>query len=120
MTATLVMPGTRQIEVDIVSATQTSSNTDSLVTGSTIDAAAYRSVAYTVKVATNNVDWTVYGANQADLSDKIAVQAKAPVAAGAAGSYAVAQAPYRYYCVYIDSSVDGNHGAVTLAGIAKP
>jgi len=106
-------------EVAAVSVSQTSANADTLVAGSEIDARPWRSIAYTISVATNTVDWTVYGANLATFADKQVVQAEASVVAGATGTYAVAQAPYAYYCVWIHSNVGGAHGTATVNGIAK-
>jgi hypothetical protein len=79
----------------------------------------WRSLAYTIAVATNDVKWTVYGANASDYSDEQVVQAEASVVAGTTGTYIVAQAPYAYYRVKIDSTVDDAHGVVTLRAIMK-
>jgi hypothetical protein len=116
-----VMAGGRQVPIEQVApAAQPSVDADTVVAGSGIDARGWRSVAYTIKVATNDVDWTVFGANAADYSDEVAVQAEATVAAAAAGSYAVSPAPYAYYRVKIHSHVPGAHGSATVVGIAKP
>ncbi|MHB8077435.1 hypothetical protein [Desulfosporosinus fructosivorans] len=63
--------------------------------------------------------WTVFGANQADYSDEVVVQAAASVNAGANASYAVERAPYAYYRVKIRSTVADTPGGANLAGIAK-
>jgi len=65
------------------------------------------------------VTWTVFGANTADYSDEVVVNAAANVAANAVSSYVVAQAPYAYYRVKIRSTVAGAHGTATVAGLAK-
>lgn len=120
MAVSTVMAGSRQVQVEALApAAQASVNADTLLAGSAIDMRPWRSLAYTILVATNDVDWTVYGANQADYSDEVAVQAEATVVAGAAATYAVAQAPYAYYRVKIHSHVAGVHGTATLAAIAK-
>lgn len=85
-----------------------------------IDAGPWRSLSYTAKVATNDVKWTVYGANISDYTDEVAVQSEATITAGAVGTYAVTQAPYRYYRAKIKDAVGGTHGTVTLNGIVKP
>ena len=94
-------------------------STGSLVALAPIDCGPWLSLSYTIKVVTNNVDWVVYGANLADYSDEVVVQAQATVAAAATGSYAVAQAPYRYYRVKIIDTTPPNHGTATVVGIAK-
>jgi hypothetical protein len=121
MTATLVPgPGYTQKWVNIVSpVAQASVNAETLLAGSGLDVRGWRSLAYTIVVATNAVDWAIYGANKADYSDEVVVQAEATVAAGAAGSYAVTLAPYGFYRVKIHSNVGGAHGTATLVGIAK-
>ena len=98
---------------------QASVNADTVVAGSEIDARPWASLSYTIAVATNGVTWTVFGANSADYSDEVAVNAPANVAAAAVSSYAVAQAPYAYYRVKILSTVPGSHGVATVAGLAK-
>ncbi len=120
MTVEIISDQHRQVAIDSVTpAAQLSANADTVVAGSEIDARAWKSVAYTIAVADNDVTWTVFGANAADYSDEIAVQAAAPVVAGATGNYAVAQAPYAYYRVKIRSTVGGAHGTATVRGIAK-
>jgi len=94
-------------------------STNSLVALAPIDTGPWLSLAYTIAVATNSVDWTVFGANEADYSDEQVVQAEAAVGAAATGTYAVAQAPYRYYRVKIKSTTPGAHGTATVVGIAK-
>lgn len=120
MTVQIVGGIDRNVAVDVVTpAAQLSANVDAVVVGSEIDARAWNSVAYTIVVADNNVTWTVFGANAADYNDEQVVNAAAPVAAGATGNYAVAQAPYAYYRVKIRSTVGGVHGTATIRGIAK-
>ena len=98
---------------------QASVNTDAVVDGSEIDARPWSSLAYTIAVATNDVTWTVFGANSSDYSDEVAVNGPASVAAAAASSYAVDPAPYGHYRVKIKSTVGGAHGVATVAGLAK-
>ena len=113
-------PGYSQTWVELVTpAAQASVDADTVLAGSAIDVRGWRSLAYTILVADNDVDWTLYGANSEDYSDEVVVQAEATVVAGAAGSYAVAQAPFGYYRVKIHSHVGGVHGTATLVGIAK-
>lgn len=95
-------------------------STNSQVALAPIDVISWQSLSYTIKIATNDVDWEVFGANAADYSDEVTVQAEATVAAAAVGSYSTAQAVWRYYRVKITSTVDGVHGAATVVGVAKP
>ena len=118
MTLTTVESGNRQVEVEIAAPAALLS-TDNYVALAPIDARAWRSVAYTIAVITNDLKWTVYGANASDYSDEQAVQAEATVAAAATGTYAVAQAPYAYYRVKIKANVGGAQGTATVRGIAK-
>jgi hypothetical protein len=120
MTVQIVANGQRQLAVDILTpAGQLSVDALTVLAGSEFDARTWRSIAYTVAVATNGVKWTVYGANAADYSDEQVVQALTNVAAGATGSYVVAQAPYAYYRVKIQPNVNATQGTATLRGIAK-
>lgn len=102
-----------------VAASHNTTDAYAAVTEVSVDAAQYASVAYTIAVATNAIKWTVYGANQSDYSDEQVVQAEATVAASATGTYAVAQAPYRYYRIKIKASVGGSQGAVVAAVMLK-
>lgn len=120
MTVQLISNQHRQAAIDMgTPAGQISANAETVLVGSEMDMRMWKSLGYTAKVATNAVTWVVYGANSADYSDEVVVQAAASIAAGANGTYAVAQAPYAYYRVKIYSTVGGSHGTVTLAGIAK-
>ena len=76
-------------------------------------------LAYTIRVATQDVKWKVYGANLATFADEVEVQAEATVVAGASGTYAVTVAPYGYYRVKIVDAGGGLHGTATVVGIAK-
>jgi len=94
-------------------------STNSLVALAEIDVGPWLSLAYTIAVITNSVDWTVFGANASDYSDEQVVQVEAAVGAAATGAYAVAQATYRYYRVKIKSTTPDSHGTATVVGIAK-
>ena len=123
MTLTLV-PGPlfnhAGLYVDIVAPVgQLSTASTVVLAGAELDARGFRSLAYTVKVATQSVDWSVFGANASDYSDEVAVQAATTVVAGAAGSYVVAQAPYSFYRCKLIDTVGGVHGTATIRGILK-
>lgn len=98
---------------------QTSTASTVVVTGSDIDARGWKTVAYNVKVATNAVKWSVFGANQSDFSDEVAVLSATTVASGAAGTYAVSPAPYSYYRAKVIDDSGGVHGDITFAVICK-
>jgi hypothetical protein len=120
MTVQLIANAHRQAAVDIVApVAQLSVDAETVLAGSEIDARMWRSISYTVAVATNAVKWSVYGANDSAYADEQAVQALTNVAGGATGAYTVAQAPYAYYRVKIQPNVGGVQGTVTLRGIAK-
>lgn len=120
MAETNINTGTRIVQAEIVApAAQDSTNTYAAVAGSDIDARGWRSVAYTISIATQTVNWKVYGANASTYADEVEVQGEAAVIAGAASSYAVAQAPYGYYRVKIQSAAPGVVGTATVRGIAK-
>ena len=120
MTALVVLVNTIQQTIDMANASLlTSVNTLEPVVGSEIDASVYQSVSYSMAVATNDVQVGVYGANASDFSDEVAVDALASIAAGAQRSYAVSLAPYRFYRVKADPTVDATHGTVTVKGVAK-
>lgn len=120
MTVQLIANAHRQVAIEAIApAAQASTNNETLLAGSEIDARMWRSVAYTIAVATAGVQWAIYGANAADYSDEQAVQVLTNVAAAATGAYTVAQAPYAYYRVKIKSNVVDTPGTATLRGIAK-
>jgi len=87
--------------------------------GAEIDATQLVSVCYTIIVATHDIDWSIFAANVNDYSDETAVLSATKVTAGSNSSYAVAQAPYRYYRVKIIDDVGGTHGTATVNGVAK-
>lgn len=97
----------------------TSTASTAVATGAEIDATQFGSVSYTIKVAANSVDWSVFGANISDYTDEVAVLAATTVASGAAGTYAATVAAYRFYRVKIIDSSGGSHGTVIINGVAK-
>lgn len=120
MTLSTIYNGDRQVQIETVApAAQASTNSTVVVTDSAIDVRGWRSLAYTIVVATNAIKWSVFGANAADFSDEVAVLTATTVAAAANSSYSVAQAPFAYYRVKITSDVADTHGTATVRGIAK-
>ncbi len=98
---------------------QTSTSGTVVVSGAEVDATQCRSLSYTAVCATNDVDWSVFGANASDYSDEVAVKAATQIAAGANDSYTVSPPPFRFYRVKVKDHVGGTHGTVTVNGVAK-
>lgn len=120
MTGQTVMAGQRQVHIDTIAPdAQASTNAYVVLAGSTLDARGWRSLSYTIAVATNAVTWESYGANASDFSDEVIVNAGASVAGGANSSYSVSPPPYAYYRVKIKSTVADTPGTATLRGIQK-
>jgi len=88
------------------------------VAGSELDTLYFKSVSYTLINATQTITYQILGANRADYADAVVVQTADILAAGIS-SYAVAQAPYRYYKVQIKDKVGGTHGTTGVYGLAK-
>jgi len=111
--------GSRTVQVDELDPIEQSSvDAATVVAGSVLDSRPWKSICYTAVGKTQTVVWAVFGANTATFADEVVLQS-ADLAAGATGSYAVAQAPYAYYRVKINSKVAGVIGSPTIYGIAK-
>jgi len=104
-----------------VSATPTTTNTNTLVAGSVLNASNALSISFTVKNTgdTNSLDYEVIGGNAPDLSDGVIVQASATLAAGAVGSYGIQVAPFAYYGIKVISTSSGNHTTGSILGKSK-
>ncbi len=105
--------------VTVAPAGQLSTAAVVVLAGCEIDARGRISICYTISVATNDVTWSIWGANAADYSDEVSVNGSLSVAAAAVGSYATSLAPYSYYRVKIIDTVGASHGTATVRGIAK-
>lgn len=92
----------------------------SLVAGSTLDTLNYDSVSYTVTNShiSNSITYTVFGANSADFSDKVITNIGTAIAAGLTSAFS-GTAVFRYYAVYIISTVVLTPGTALVRGIAK-
>ncbi len=120
ITVSMVTDPNRQVAIGTADpVAQASTNALAAVVGSDVDAQLWRSVCFTIVVATQSIDWSVFGANAAAFTDEVVVQSAATVAAGAASSYAVAQAPFRYYRVKIVSTAPDTHGTATIRATVK-
>lgn len=104
-----------------VSATPTTTNTNTLVSGTILNASAALSVSFTIKNTggSNSLSYEIIGGHTSDLSDGVVVQASANVAAGAVGSYAVSVAPFTFYGIKVVSTSAGNHTTGSILGKAK-
>lgn len=117
-----ISTGSRQTEVGICSDSQVSTSTTAAIAGSrsVLDARGWQKLAYTVKVQTAAVTWSVWAANNSNFSDEVVIQNPASVASGAAGTYVIEYPPYSYYRVKIVDTVGGTHGTASVYGITKP
>jgi hypothetical protein len=98
---------------------QTSTASTVVVSGSEIDATQCKTVCYTAVAATNDVDWSVWGANASDYSDEVAVKTATKITAGATDSYTATPPAWRYYRCKVIDDVGGTHGTITVYGVAK-
>jgi len=96
---------------------QTSTNSYVAVTGSALEASAWRSVDYTISVLTNSIKWEVFADNDPAFGTEVIVQAEATVAANASGTFSIANAPYTNYRLKIKSAVADTHGNVSVYGL---
>lgn len=120
MAETIISSGSRQVVIgQVTPAAQASTNAAAVVAGSDLDMRPWTSLAYTLTNITNTITYWVYGANLATFADEVIVSGPTDILAAAASSYTVSPAPYAYYRVKIVDKVGGDHGTVTLVGIAK-
>jgi hypothetical protein len=123
-TPTSVSVGTQQgqvILVDTSASPYTTTDTLSPVPGSDVDSTLFSTIGYTVQNTggTNTISFTVTGANRADFSDEVVVQASANVASNAAGSFSTFFAAFRYYRIKAKSTSGGNASTVQVAAVLK-
>ena len=100
---------------------QGSTDSWTLVAGSTLDTLNNLTASYTVQntEVTNSVDYKIKAGNASNFSDAVEVQAAATILAGAYGSYAISIAPWRYYGVFIQSTVLVTPASVLVRGVTK-
>ncbi len=96
----------------------TDSNDPVVVVGSGLDARLYGLITYTASVATQDVNWAVYGAMESDYSDEQELLAMNQVVVGADEVWN-AVAYWKFYRVKIDPTVDATHGTMTIRGVCK-
>lgn len=101
--------------------TNTTTDTNTLITTSIINAQQALSVSFTIKNVglTNSLNYQVIAGNLADLSDGIVIQSVQTVATGAVGSYSVQSAPFGYYGIKQVATSAGNQTDSRIIGRAK-
>ena len=90
-----------------------------VLAGCEFDARTWTSLAYTISVITNDVTWSVWGANAANYSDESAVLTATSVVAATNSNYVVSLAPFSFYRVKIIDTVGASHGTATVRGGVK-
>jgi len=90
------------------------------VTGSTLDTLNNLTASYTIiNDGAATICWQVLGANAANFSDVVTVQASADILAAANSSYSTQAAVWRYYKVQVKSKVGSTPGAALVRGLTK-
>lgn len=104
-----------------VSPSFTTTNTNTLVSGSILNASAALSVSFTIRNTgdSHTLSYEVIGGNVPDLSDGVVVQNSANVTHGNVGSYATQVAPYAYYGIKVVSTANNSHTTGSIFGRAK-
>lgn len=97
---------------------QLSTDTETVLAGSALDAGFFKKIGFTFSAVTNDVDVYVYRANKPDYSDEVLDGTKIIVSAGGNKSYENDSA-FRYYRLKIQSEVPGQHGTCTAQMFAK-
>ena len=117
MTPVMIMRSASQIHP----ANQASVNAETLFAGSVLDALNSQTVVFELTNIdlVNSLDFRVLGGFLANLSDGVEVQAPATLAHGAAGSFVTIAAAWRYYGVFIKSTVPGAPATGQLYGLMK-
>lgn len=116
----LASNGQVQIPVEVVAPVAVAlTGSYAVITGSEINATAWRSIAYTFVAADAALDYQVMGANSSDYSDEVVVgSGSGTVNSGAVGSYSITQAPFLYYRVKCKNN-SGSTSTATVRGAAK-
>jgi hypothetical protein len=96
---------------------QTTTDNYAVVTGSELDASAWRSVYYSIAVLTNSIKWQVWADNDPAFGTELVVQAEATVAANASGTFTIANAPYTNYRLKTKAAVGSSQGDVSVYGL---
>jgi len=106
--------------VTVSPVTQVSTNAMLLVAGSQLDTLNHLTASYTVKNdGADSIDYEIRGGNLASFADAVVVQAAATILAAGYGSYATPTAPWRYYGVFIMSTVPATPGSGLVVGVTK-
>lgn len=106
--------------INQVNSVVVTTNTNTLDTGSILQAWNAMSVAFTVvNTGAESLDYQVVVGNTSDLSDAVVIQNTATLASGAVGSYGISIAPFSYYAIKVVSSAPDTPSEATILGRAK-
>jgi len=104
----------------IAPAATASTNAYVLVPSSLLDTLYSLVATFTIRnTGADSINWKVIAGNNSGLAEAIEAQAEATVLSGAYGTFSVNPAIWRYYGVYIKSTVDNTPGQATVVGITK-
>lgn len=119
MSEQVIVSGTMQVPIYAVDADLLAGTASYVaVPGSSIDARAWRSVAYTAAITDNAMDIQYLGAMAADFSDEVVVETDTNVAAAGVGTYSTDFATYNFYRVKVKNN-GGSTGNAKIRGAAK-
>jgi len=104
----------------IAPAATASTNAYVLVPSALLDTLYSLVATFTIRnTGADSINWKVIAGNDSGLAEAIEAQAEATVLSGAYGTFSVNPAIWRYYGVYIKSTVDDTPGEATVVGIVK-
>jgi len=99
---------------------QASVDAYTLVAGSVLDTLNSLTASFIIEnTGANSIDWKVIAGNESTLAAAIEAQAEATVLTTAYGTFSVNPAIWRYYGVYIKSTVPATPGEGTVIGVTK-
>jgi len=99
---------------------QASVDAYALVAGSVLDTLNNLTASFTIEnTGANTISWKVIAGNESTLAAAIEAQAEATVTALAYGTFNINPAIWRYYGVYIKSTVPATPGEGTVIGVTK-
>lgn len=100
--------------------TATSTNTNTIVSGSILQAYNAMSVSFTVtNSGSESLNYEIVAGNEPDLSDSVVVQNSATLASGAVGAYSNSIAAFSYYGVNLQATTPDAFSTVIILGRAK-
>lgn len=119
--------GSRDKQYSYAEASQLSTDSAAVLSGSELDCRGCRNASYTCSSVTNNVTVTVYAANKSDFSDEVAFSsAIGSVVVGTNKSWvgqatgaAPANCVFAFLRLKINASTPGSQGTLTCVGYAQ-